>query len=86
MNLRPGFINLPPHSPDINIIENLWSVISERVYSTGLISNLRELELRIKEAIHYLVETKLEITTRLYDSIKSRLCEVIFRKGERIKY
>ena len=48
--------------------------------------NLKELESRIKEAVSTFNETQKEFVNNLYKSMPPRLCDVILRHGERLKY
>ena len=79
-------IEWPAYSPDINIIENLWSVISQIIYKDDYPKNLTDLRHRIALAFEQVNETKREAILHMYGSIKKRLCEVIWRRGERINY
>lgn len=76
----------PPYSPDINIIENLWALISHIVYKEGYPKNLTELKSRISIAFQEVNETKRNAILNMYGTIRTRLCEVILRRGERINY
>lgn len=77
-------LDWPASSPDLNIIENLWQIISLKVYEEGAPQNIKELKIKVIEAIHAINESQSEIVKNLYNSIRGRLCEVIFRRGERI--
>lgn len=83
-----GITILPwaPHSPDLNIIENVWKLLSDDVYSNGEIRNLSTLESRIRNSIfNFNVQSK-HIVDNLYNSIPKRLLTVIVKRGDRIKY
>ena len=79
-------LDWPPYSPDLNIIENIWSTLSRDIYSHGAIKNLRELESRIKSSVCMFNETKAQEVHNLYDSMTTRLCLILEKRGQRLKY
>lgn len=74
----------PPCSPDINPIENLWSIIKWKVYADGN-------QYSSKEALWHAIEvaakslTKAELQ-KLTDSMDNRLFSIIEKNGGYIKY
>lgn len=79
-------LNWPSYSPDLNIIENVWARLSQLVYSNGPAKNVKELKAKIIDACCVFNETNLDYVQTLYDSIPTRLCDIIEKKGARIKY
>ncbi len=74
----------PPMSPDLNLIENIWSLMQSEVYKEKKVfKNTSELWDAIIAAWHAL---PLETFQNLYNSIPSRIIKVLEEKGERIKY
>jgi hypothetical protein len=74
----------PPMSPDLNPIENIWSLLQTEVYrGKKEFKNTTDLWNAIIAAWHAL---PLETFRNLYDSIPGRLIKVIEEKGERIPY
>lgn len=74
----------PPYSPDLNIMENVWGWLSRKVYEGGRqFDNKESLIKAINEAWK---EISLDYLKSLYDSISSRLYEVIFNKGSSTHY
>lgn len=76
----------PAYSPDLNIIENIWQILSQYVYDGFQIKNLRELEIRIMQAVESFNENKTHIVENLYKSMPHRLISIISGRGDRIKY
>ena len=75
----------PAHSPDLNIIENVWAILSRFVYNGPIIKNLMDLEKRLYDAVKNFNECKNECAHNLYNSIPSRLVTVIAKRGDFIK-
>lgn len=72
----------PAKSPDLNPMENLWAILSQRVYSHGRqYSTLKEL----KEAI-VLEWSKIDdsVLQNLINSMPRRVLQVISKKGDTI--
>nr|XP_043069532.1 uncharacterized protein LOC108120241 isoform X2 [Drosophila bipectinata] len=77
-------LDWPPYSPDINIMENMWGLLSRRVYEDGRqFSDSGALVKAIKEA--WATITLNEIT-KYYDSLPNRIFEVIKNVGGHTKY
>ena len=72
-----ALLDWPPYSPDQNIIENIWAMLSADVYDRGSIKNLKKLANRIEDSISDLNETKVMKVLELNNSMLSRLCSVL---------
>jgi len=73
-------IDWPARSPDLNIMENLWGILSRRVYENGkqykTVGDLRVAIEREWDAIDI-----IDVKT-LYDSMLQRVAKVATRRGE----
>lgn len=76
----------PSRSPDLNIIENCWSMISQRVYDGPQFSNTDDLWTAIDAAVTDLNVNHRDSLQKLYDSIPRRLLAVIKEKGGLTEY
>lgn len=81
---RQGFdtnkvMTWPPNSPDINPIENLWSIIKRKVYQNGRqYACKNELWEAIKQAC---MDVEPSAIKKLTESVDRRLFEIISGKG-----
>ena len=74
----------PPMSPDLNLIENVWSLLQKEVYkSKKEYKNTTDLWNAITAAWHVI---PLETFKNLYNSIPSRLIKVLEEKSGRIPF
>ena len=75
---------MAPYSPDLNIIENLWGIVSRRVYKDGRdYKSTDDLWENVSEAF---TSISSELITNLYNSIPKQLVSVLEQKGKRSKY
>ena len=65
--------NWPPNSPDINLIENVWSLLKKRVFRRHP-KNIEELWAFCQEEFERI---PLEYIQNLYSSIPDRLCKIV---------
>ena len=63
----------PANSPDLNIFENIWKVMSDKMYDGFQFKNAHELEERVKD----INVNKLTLISDFYDSIQRRICDVM---------
>lgn len=76
----------PSRSPDLNIIENVWSLISSIVYDGRQYSNKADLWVSIQRAVEVINTEKRASLDALFESIPKRLLDVIDKKGAKIDY
>jgi len=74
----------PARSPDLNIIENVWSMLSSIVYEGKQFSSTDDLWNAIQEATFELMFKKSTQLQNLYDDMNQRLIDVIEAKGAKI--
>ena len=75
------FVQLPPNSPDLNVIENLFSVLKREV--NGLPVHWT-LEAKVRHAMENKIQE--DFITKLVDSMPKRLDKVLKNKGRPIVY
>lgn len=76
----------PPYSPDLNIIENIWSILSTLVYKAGPAKNLKDLEEILFLAVVELNSDYRNQIMNLYSSMPRRICKILENGGQRLKY
>ena len=83
-NLPFDLLNWPPYSPDLNPIENIWSILVYKIYTKKkFYRNTDELKESILEAWE---EIDLQTLQNLVDSMEDRLEKVIINRGDAIDY
>lgn len=74
----------PAYSPDLNPIENLWGILTRRVYEGGRQYNSID---ELKNAvIHCWEEIEKDTLEKLINSMPKRVYDVIFSRGGTINY
>lgn len=71
----------PARSPDINIAEDVWKLISDIVYDGPQFRNKEDLVTAIQNAICHINRQERQKLRSLYASIRSRLCKVLKTGG-----
>jgi len=74
-------LDWPPKSPDINIVEDVWGMIAEKVYDGPQFKNNNDLIEKINTTILDLTTTRRECLINLYSQIRMRLCQILQRNG-----
>jgi hypothetical protein len=72
----------PPNSPDLNIIENVWSYVSSKVKARGC-HNVAEFSQAVTQEMANVPQAFID---KLFASMPNRIKEVIKGKGARTKY
>ena len=75
-------IDFPPYSPDLNPIENLWSVLAREVEKTPC-STMEELQDIVAEVWE---KASRSLMTKLAESMPRRIAAVIAAAGSHTKY
>lgn len=79
------YIEWPSNSPDINIFENVWKMISDIVYSSKQCNNINDLIDKIHKAVHEINVTKREIIKSMFVNYNHRLTNLLLCRGNRLK-
>lgn len=72
----------PPRSPDLNIIENVWSILSAKVYENRQFSKIGDLQKSIEEQVKIINESLKDSITNLYNSLPKRIISCIQKNGD----
>jgi len=72
----------PGNSPDLNPIENLWSILKRRVDKQKPTNSDKLQEVIMKEW----VAISQDLAQKLIESMPSRIAEVLKKKGQHCKY
>lgn len=76
----------PARSPDLNIIENCWSLMTQIIYENRQCDNKDQLWAAIQDSVDELNLNRRDKLQSLFDSIPKRFLEVIEKKGELTHY
>ena len=77
-----SLLPLPAYSPDLNIIENVWGIMTSNIFKHGRqFTDLHEFEWAIRESWDAVDN---ETVTRMVESMPKRLQDVIHKKGNMI--
>ena len=73
-------------SPDLNITENVCSMLNSRVYDGQQPKNKQELEERKFEAVDHMNSHLSEYVKTLFSSLHSRFLSRVTRNGNKVSY
>lgn len=77
----------PARSPDLNIIENVWSMLQRHVYDENCQFNTEEeLWQAINRAVTHVNTERLQDIQNLYKSMTTRVIKVFQNKGNKLPY
>jgi hypothetical protein len=74
-------IEWPSKSPDINMVEDIWSMISNHVYDGEQFQYKADLIKKVTSCIHDINQYKRHLIKNLYASYRKRLIDVVVKKG-----
>jgi len=76
-----NIIDWPSRSPDINIVENIWKMLSDIVYDGNQPRNIKELRQKVHAAADVINNEKRGVILNMYGTFRSRLTKVLIRNG-----
>ena len=77
-----NLLEWPSHSPDINLIENIWKIMKDLVYDNKEFRSKDELWMKILTSSQKIQNEKHGLIKSLYDNYVTRLLNVIERHGD----
>jgi len=81
---NPGIFVLerPEKTPELNIVEDCWKIISDLVYDEYAFQNNAELVEKITNVIFNLNQCQRKRVLNLYNAIRGRLCILFGKYGD----
>ena len=78
----------PPHSPDADLIENLFHLVQKRLLAQALSKSItQENFIQISACVKNTLQNfQLHTSTKIIESINTRISMIIKCKGQRVKY
>ena len=76
----------PSRSPDLNIIENVWKMLSDLVYDGPQFLKYIDLSQKINDSVRLINEAKKQNIISLFDKYTNRLCDVLKCNGGLTKH
>lgn len=86
IELGVELLDWPSRSPDLNIIENCWSLIANEVYDGKQYASASDLWPAIDRAVSNINASKRDVLQKLFDSIPRRLLACVDKKGDLTHY
>lgn len=80
-SMKLNVLPWPAKSPDLNIMENIWKMISDIVYKDVQPANVKELEDLIYHAVDEINNQKRDTIENLFSSYVGRLTKVLVSQG-----
>lgn len=77
-----NLLNWPAYSPDMNIIENLWHMISENVYKGPQFREKEHLWTAIQLAVEEINNSKRDVIVNLYKDYANRIVKLFEKNGD----
>ena len=81
-----SILEWPSRSPDLNVMETIWKMLSDFVYDGPIFKNLMNLEEKIEEGLAYLNTEKTDVLSGLFNGYRNRMCDVLKAQGNMTKY
>jgi hypothetical protein len=81
-------LEIPPRSPDLNPIENIFKLVSDALRKQAIRSqNTKETYEEFKNRVVFTIQSlPLEVINNTIASMPNRVKEIIERKGQRLRY
>lgn len=86
LELGVELLSWPSRSPDLNIIENCWSMITQEVYDGRQFDSKEDLWAAIGNAVSNINAHKQDALNNLFQSIPKRLLECVEMSGDLTHY
>ena len=87
-SIRAKLLSIPPHSPDINPIENLFHLIKRQLNNDAIVQSIKkesfeEFSTRVKHTIINFDKNQID---KIIESMGKRIEMIVCKKGNRIRY